>query len=92
MRTPQGEGQEGVRPATETELNGVVQESRSVGVENRYRNPGATPNLRGVEPNTNMTNGFPNDAPLTGTMTSGDLAIGGTSMADHDDAETNVNF
>ena len=81
-----GEGQEGVREATDSELRGRVQESRAMGVEAGFRNPGATPNLRGVEANTAMTKGTPAPDPQT-TMSSSDLAIGGTSMTQHDDAE-----
>jgi hypothetical protein len=77
---------------TETELNGRMVESRELDEENQYRTPGATARLRGVEANTAMTNGFPNDANLTGTVEGNDLAIGGTSWGDADDAQTNTVF
>ncbi len=89
MRTPEGDGQEGVREATESELRGRIQESRAVGQDATFSNPGATPNLRGVEPNTARTKGFENDADLRGTPSNMDLATGGDSMTDHDDAEAN---
>ena len=88
MRTPEGEGQEGVRSATDSELRGREHESRSLGTNAGYRNPGATPNLRGVQPNTAMTNGFPCDAPAgksAGTMSSGELDIGGTGFGSPQD-------
>jgi len=93
MRTPMGEGQEGVRPATSEELNGVVQESRSTGQNASYRTPGATVRLRGVEANTAMTRGFPDDAPMgesAGTMSSSQLDIGADGFgAPERDAQIN---
>jgi hypothetical protein len=84
VRTPQGEGQEGVREATPSELGGREVESRVVGENATYHNPGATPNLRGVEANTAMTNGFECDAPkgtAAGTRGSSELDIGASGFA-----------
>lgn len=80
-----GEGQEGVRTATDSELRGKVQESRAMGVESTFRNPGATPDLRGVEANTARSKGTPTEIAPAGTMNSSELDIGGTSMTTHDE-------
>jgi hypothetical protein len=80
-----GEGQEGVRVATDSELRGRVQESRAMGVEAGFRNPGATPNLRGVEANTARSKGTPIALDPDGTKESSELDIGGTSMTEHNE-------
>lgn len=83
MRTPQGEGQEGVRAATTDEMQGNVVESREIESNATFRTPGATVRLRGVEANTAMTNGFALDAPMgkaAGTVSCSELDIGGTGF------------
>jgi hypothetical protein len=54
MQDPKRKG----RPATESEMNGdLPMENAILAKDNTYRNPGPTPNLRGVETNTSRNKG-----------------------------------
>ena len=71
---PESRRQEGVSQLTPNDMRGSVG-SNGDGVElptATYRNPGATPNLRGVEPNTGKSEGSNVGEPVIQTVTAGE--------------------
>ena len=76
-----GEGQEGVRAMDDHELRGRMKESVELPAETPKGAPGGH-KIRGLEANTAMSNGFANDADLTGTVCGNELDIGSTGFGD----------
>lgn len=71
---PAGRRQDGVRALTAEETRGSGASQGYVNLpESTYRNPGPTPNLRGIEPNTGKSEGSNVGDPLVFTTPAGEF-------------------